>query len=87
MDISLKQFVGDSDLDVSRGTLTITVPQDAAFTVDAERSRRGSFHTDFGVLARGGFNGDRVHGDINGGGPRLRLRADRGNMWLRAAPR
>ncbi|GEM_PF-3723537 len=84
VDMYLKQFAGDSDLEVSRGNLNITIPQSSAFTVDAERSRRSSFHTDFGLLARGGFNSDHVHGDVNGGGPTLRLRADRGSVWLRA---
>ncbi len=85
IDIRLKQFAGNSDLQVSRGNLTIAIPQNSAFTLDAERSRRSSFHTDFGVLARGGFNGDHISGEVNGGGPTLRLRADRGTVWLRAA--
>jgi hypothetical protein len=80
----LKQFAGDSDLEVSRGNLTLTIPQNSAFTLDAERSRRSSFHTDFGIIARGSFTGDHVSGNVNGGGPTLRLRADRGNVWLRA---
>jgi hypothetical protein len=84
MDIQLKQFAGDSDLEVDRGNLTLEIPQNSAFTLDAEPSGRSSFHTDFGVLARGSFNGGRVHGDVNGGGSTLRLRADRGSMWLRA---
>ena len=56
----------------------------ALFTLDAERSRRSNFHTDFGVLAHGAFSGDRVSGEVNGGGATLRLRADRGSVWLRA---
>src|SRR5581483_3102276 len=51
VDIYLKQFTGDSDLEVTRGNLTMTIPKNSAFTLDAERSRRSSFHTDFGVLA------------------------------------
>lgn len=82
-DIELRRFAGDGDLEVSRGNLTITLPSNAAFTLDAERSRRLSFHTDFGVLARGGFGGDHVQGEINGGGPMLRLRGDRSTVWLR----
>lgn len=80
----LKHFAGDSDLEVSRGNLNITIPQNSSFKLDAERSRHSSFHTDFGLLARGGFTSDRVQGDVNGGGPTLRLRADRGSVWLRA---
>ena len=84
VDMYLKQFAGDSDLEVSRGNLNLTIPQNSAFTLDAERSRHSSFHTDFGLLARGGFTNDRVQGQVNGGGPILRLRADRGSVWLRA---
>jgi hypothetical protein len=84
VDMYLKQFAGDSDLEVSRGNLTITIPKNSAFTLDAERSRHSSFHTDFGVLAHGAFSGDHLSGEVNGGGPTLRLRADRGRVWLRA---
>jgi len=84
VEMYLKQFAGDSDLEVSRGNLAMTIPKNSAFTLDAERSRRRSFHTDFGVLAHGAFSGDHVSGDVNGGGPTLRLRADRGSVWLRA---
>jgi hypothetical protein len=84
VDMYLKQFAGDSDLEVSRGNLNLTIPQNSAFTLDAELSRHSSFHTDFGLLARGGFTNDRVQGQVNGGGPILRLRADRGSVWLRA---
>lgn len=84
VEMYLKQFAGDSDLEVSRGKLTLTIPKNSAFTLDAERSRRSSFQTDFGVLAPGDFNSDRMQGEVNGGGPTLRLRADRGSVWLRA---
>lgn len=84
IDMRLKQFAGDSDLQVSRGDLTITIPQTSAFTLDAERSRHSSFHTDFAVTARGAFDSAHMQGEVNGGGPTLRLRADRGTVWLRA---
>lgn len=83
-EIRLKQFAGDSDLEVSRGNITLTIPENSVFTLDAERSRRSSFHTDFSVLARGGFKDGDIRGDVNGGGPILRLRAERGSVWLRA---
>jgi len=85
IDIDLKRLDGDSDLEVSRGDLCLTLPGNAAFKLDAERNRRSSFHTDFSVLARGGFNGNEIRGDVNGGGPTLRLRGDRGSVSLHAA--
>jgi len=84
--IELKRLAGDSDLEVSRGDLALTVPANASFTLDAERTRRSSFRTDFGVLAHGGFDGGRIHGDVNGGGSTVRLRGDRGSVNLYSAP-
>jgi len=83
-DIELQHFAGDSDLQVSRGDITLTLPKNAAFLLDAARTRRSSFRTDFAVLARGSFAGDNIRGDVNGGGPTLRLRADRGGVSLHA---
>lgn len=85
VDIDLKHLAGDSDLEVSRGDLSLTLPGNAAFTLDAGRNRRSSFHTDFSVLARGGFDGNQIRGDVNGGGPILRLRGERGSIRLHAA--
>jgi Toastrack DUF4097 len=85
VDIDLKRLDGDSNLEVSRGDLSLTLPGNAAFTLDAERNRRSSFHTDFSVLARGGFNGNEIRGEVHGGGPVLRLRGDRGSISLHAA--
>jgi hypothetical protein len=84
-DIRLKQFAGDSDLEIDRGDLSIAVPAKTSFTLDSERSRRTNFHTDFPVLARGSLGTHHIRGDINGGGPVLRLRGDRGSVWLRMA--
>lgn len=85
VDVQLKHFAGNSELEVSRGDLSVTLPGNSAFTVDAERNRRTSFRTDFSVLARGGFDGEHVQGEVNGGGPTLRLRGDRATISLHAA--
>ena len=84
-DIALRHFAGDSDLEVSRGDLRLTLPANASFNLDAERTRRSSVHTDFGVLTRGNFSSGSISGQVNGGGSTLRLRADRGDVLLRAA--
>jgi hypothetical protein len=47
-------------------------------------SRRSTFRTDFPVLAHGNHRSDHLRGDVNGGGPVLRTRGDRGNVSLRA---
>lgn len=83
-DIALQRLAGDSNLEVSRGDLSVTLPKNASFTLDAERTRRSSFRTDFGVLAQGSFGGGTIRGEVNGGGPVLRLRGERGEIWLHA---
>ena len=83
-DIELQHFAGDSDLQVSRGDINLTLPKNAAFLLDAERRRRSSFRTDFAVLTRENFGSDTIRGDVNGGGPTLRLRSQRGGVSLHA---
>jgi hypothetical protein len=82
--IRLTSFVGDSDIDLDRGNLTLALPAKSVFTLDLDRSRRSAFHTDFPVLAHGSFGSNRLRGDVNGGGPVLRIRGDRGTVSLQA---
>ena len=84
VDIRLTNFAGDSDIDLDRGNLTLRLPAKSVFTLDLDRSRRGTFHTDFSVLEHGSFRSNHLRGDINGGGPVLRIRGDRGNVSLQA---
>ena len=82
--IRLTSFAGDSDIDLDRGNLTLEVPAKSVFSLDLDRSRRSTFHTDFPVLAHGSFGTNRLRGDVNGGGPVLRIRGDRGTVSLQA---
>ena len=84
IDIRLTSFAGDSDIELDRGNLTLTLPKKSVFTLDVDRSRRSGFHTDFPVLAHGNFGANRLRGDVNGGGPVLRIRGDRGVVTLQA---
>lgn len=84
IDIRLTSFAGDSDIELDRGNMTLTLPKKSVFTLDVDRSRRGGFHTDFPVLAHGNFAANHLRGDVNGGGPVLRIRGDRGSVSLQA---
>jgi len=84
VNIRLTSFAGDSDIDLDRGNLTLTLPAKSVFTLDLDRSRRSTFHTDFPVLAHGNFGSNRLRGDANGGGPVMRIRGDRGTVSLQA---
>jgi hypothetical protein len=84
VDLRLTSFAGDSDIDLDRGNLTLRLPAKSVFTLDLDRSRRSTFRTDFPVLAHGSYRSDHLRGDVNGGGPVLRIRGDRGNVSLQA---
>lgn len=76
------QLTGDSQLEVDRGEVELSVPRAQGLYVSANRGRRAGFESDFAINARH-FSDDRVEGEINGGGPRLTIRTDRGKARLR----
>lgn len=70
-----------ADLENEKGSITIRVPGDAGLDVDYSGGRRSSFHSDFNLAMATGSSSE-VHGAINGGGTRLRLRTVKGNVSL-----
>jgi hypothetical protein len=76
------QIAGDSSFDVSRGEVELRVPPSQGLYVSANRGRRADFETEFAITTRT-FGADRVEGAINGGGPKLLIRTDRGKARLR----
>ena len=79
--VSTFQISGDSRLDVSRGDAELSLPRSQGLSVSANVGRRADFDSDFAISTR--KFGDRVEGDINGGGPRLSIHTDRGKVELK----
>jgi hypothetical protein len=77
--------LGESaDLESSKGTIVLRVPQNANFNVDFQGGRRASFHSDFALTTETGSRlGYDVHATVNQGGPSVRLRTDKGSVELR----
>ncbi len=72
---------GDSAVVMDRGDLDVELAADGAVTIDAATTRRTGFSSDLpGTLesSGGGFRAD-----VNGGGPVLRIEADRGAVRVR----
>jgi DUF4097 and DUF4098 domain-containing protein YvlB len=72
------------------GSVLLQLPADTAITIDAA-TKLGKVRSQFDVLVKGGApekedGGDkgRLYGDINGGGPRLRIENSNGNITLEA---
>lgn len=73
-----------TDLESSKGTIVLRVPQDTGMTVDFQGGRRSSFHSDFALAADTGDRYSRdVRGTINNGGASVRLRTEKGSVELR----
>ena len=71
----------DSRVEIDRGDLDIELAGDQTLTIDADLSRRADFSSDLPVTMQ--RTGHTFHGTINGGGPRLRIEADRSDIRLR----
>lgn len=69
-----------------KGDISIELPKDSRFDLDADTGRRGSLRTDLDIATRAGhrFSGeDSYRGAVNGGGPRLRLETYKGSFQIR----
>jgi hypothetical protein len=81
------RFAGGGRLQTDRAPITVRMPENTAVTVEVDRDRRSSFHSDFPMSTSGNLSGfGRLHGTINGGGPTLRLETDRGSISLEKGP-
>ena len=71
----------DVSLSTSGGRVTVNVPADAAFNLDAESSG-GGVHCDLPVTVQGQQEHNRLKGPVNGGGPVLRLETSGGGVHV-----
>jgi len=77
------EISGDSRFDVSRGEVELKLPRTQGLSVSANVGRRADFDSELPISTR--KFGDRVEGDINGGGPKLMIHTDRGKVGLKAS--
>lgn len=79
----LSTLTRDSSLTTSGGSITLRVPDDAAFSIDAKTSG-GNVAIDeaFALTGRGTHSRSKVTGTINGGGPDLHLRTSGGTIRI-----
>ncbi len=75
------QIDGDSRFDTHRGNVDLRVPQTQKLSLHSNAGRREEFHSDM-PLTMQGLSRDRIDGTLNGGGPQLVIRMDRGKFNL-----
>jgi len=80
-EVNARELGQTADLENEKGSITIRVPGDTGLDVDCSGGRRSSFHSDFNLAMATGSSSD-VHGTINGGGTRLKLRTVKGSVSL-----
>ncbi len=79
---SLKAMPESVKLSTSGGNVTLRVPDNAAFDLDAATSG-GSAGSELPVTITGKKSGSRLQGPVNGGGKPVVLRTSGGNVWVR----
>ncbi len=80
------RVAGDVRCETYKGSIVLTLPPSAAFELSADAGRRGDISSEFPALgtttvARHGSM--RLSGTVNGGGPRVSLRTDKGSLTVR----
>jgi DUF4097 and DUF4098 domain-containing protein YvlB len=80
--VLLSPVPGDVSLSTSGGGVTVKVPADAAFNLDAESSSGGGVHCDLPVMVQGKREHDELKGTVNGGGPVLHLETSGGGVHV-----
>ncbi len=83
--VEFASMAAESRFETYKGDIRISLPSNAAFYLDAAIGRRGEFDADFqyeGSSSRRSRNDHSFRGDVNGGGPKLRLKTDKGSFRL-----
>ncbi|MBX9600225.1 MAG: DUF4097 domain-containing protein [Bryobacteraceae bacterium] len=78
--------LGNTRVETYKGEIELTLPKSAAFTLRADMGRRADLVSDFPAPSR--MRRDReqeIRSTVNGGGPELVLKSERGNLRLRAS--
>lgn len=83
---AIVRLTGDVRAETYKGSIVLHLPGAAAFELSADAGWRGSIRSEFPSeeTARGGRRGSRrVSAAVNGGGPRVSLKTDKGSLSLR----
>lgn len=87
IEVYATRLAGGGHLQTDRAPITLRMPENTAITLEIDRDRRSTFHSDFALSTSGNLSGyGRLHGNINGGGPTLHLETDRGSISLEKGP-
>jgi hypothetical protein len=87
VDVKYSKLTGDSRFETYKGDITISLPKDAAFTVNTKFGHRVDFDNDFKMASSSSEKKKReyyINGNVNGGGPEIKLSSEKGSFKLLA---
>ena len=84
--VEAKSLGEDVDIETEKGRVVLAIPRTAGLTIDYSGGRRANFHSDLPIASETGFGSNEMHGTINGGGTRVRLRTEKGSISLESMP-
>lgn len=79
--VAFARFTRDARIETHNGSIDVRMPQSASFRVEAD-GHHLDFNSDFPATTRG-YDSSRFTGDVNGGGPALRISTHNGSVRLR----
>ena len=82
VELKPKSPLAPIDVNNARGDISLTVPENAGFQLNAE-SMGGNINTDFDLPVNNERNNPSVRANVGKGGPLVTLKAERGNIELK----
>ena len=82
VDVEFAKFTDESRFDTYKGEIEISVPQNSAFTIDADFNKKTNFSSEFDITTAPNKRKHHFRQDINGGGTVLKLSSDKGEIRL-----
>jgi len=79
--VAFARFSHAAEIQTHNGSIEVQMPQSAAFRIDAD-GHHLDFNSDFPATTRG-YDSSRFTGDVNGGGPALRISTHNGSVRVR----
>lgn len=80
-EVRASELAEGADLDTSKGTIRLQVPADSKFNVDISGDRHSEIRSDFATHLDAGYS-RHLTGAVNGGGPEVRIRTEKGSVAL-----
>ncbi len=87
VNVRFVNLTGNSKFDTYKGDISVTLPKNSAFSFDTDFGKRVDFENDFNLSRKSSGRKSKNYnysGDVNGGGQKIKMSSDKGNLRLLA---